>query len=78
MVREPEDAPVPERSKGIFYVGLVVAVVLGAVLLFIILPNMMTAADDGPAEGVDGIVMPSDDGLVEGDGDEIVDNPALE
>lgn len=71
MVREPDDAPVPEKSKKNYYIGLVVAiVVIGALVLFV-LPNLYNSADEGPAtDAVDGVVTPSADGLDAG-GEEV-------
>ncbi|MCK0169016.1 hypothetical protein MWU52_15785 [Jannaschia sp. S6380] len=72
MVREPDDAPVPEKSKKNYYIGLVVAILIGAVLVIFVLPNLYFLTDEGPAvDDVEGIVLPDEDGLVDGDGDPI-------
>lgn len=69
MVREPRDAPVPEKSKKNYYIGLAAAIVIGAVLMIFVLPNLYYSTTEGPAaDEADGVVLPGDDGLVEGDG----------
>ncbi|WP_299647267.1 hypothetical protein [uncultured Jannaschia sp.] len=64
MVREPDDAPVPEKSKKNYYIGLIVAIIVGGALVLFVLPNLYYQTDEGPAtDSADGIVTPSPDGL---------------
>ena len=74
MVTEPEDAPVPEGSKRNFYIGLVLAIIVGAFLVIFVLPNLYASTTEGPAvDSIDGVVVPGADGLQTMDGDEVVD-----
>lgn len=73
MVREPDDAPVPEASKTRFYIGLAAAIVIGGLLAIFVLPNLYASGTEGPAEeSIDGIVVPGADGLQTLDGEEVV------
>ena len=73
MVREPNDAPVPEGSKRNFYIALVVAIIIGALLVIFVLPNFYASTTEGPAEdAIEGVVVPSPDGLETLDGDSVV------
>ncbi|TFL20184.1 hypothetical protein [Jannaschia formosa] len=49
MVSEPRDAPVPNRSKRNYYIGLVVAIVIGGLIALFVLPNLYMMTDEGPA-----------------------------
>ena len=64
MVSEPQDAPVPDRSKRNYYIGLAIAIVVGGLLILFVLPNLYALTDEGPAveEGF-GVTVPSGDGL---------------
>ncbi|PWJ10928.1 hypothetical protein [Jannaschia seohaensis] len=64
MVSEPKDAPVPDRSKRNYYIGVATALVIGGLLAVFVLPNALMLTDEGPAVD-DGfqITLPGDDGL---------------
>jgi hypothetical protein len=65
MVTEPDDAPVPDRSKKRYYIGFAVLVVIGAGLAFFVLPNLYFMTSEGPAvEDGFRVTLPTDDGLV--------------
>ncbi|WP_371156630.1 hypothetical protein [Jannaschia sp. 2305UL9-9] len=64
MVTEPESAPVPEKSKPRYYVGLAIAIAVGILLIVFIFPNLLAMVDDSPAVTDDfKITLPSGDGL---------------
>ena len=63
MVSEPDDAPVPNKSKRKYYIGLVVAIIVGGFLALFVLPNVYMMTDEGPAVDDDfQITVPSADG----------------
>lgn len=73
MVREPDDAPVPEKSKKRFYIGLVLATLVGGFLVIFVLPNLYASTTEGPAaDAIDGIIVPGADGLQTLDGEQVV------
>ncbi|CTQ49672.1 hypothetical protein [Jannaschia donghaensis] len=73
MVSEPKDAPVPDKSKTKFYIGLVVAILIGGALVIFVLPNLYASTTEGPAaDAIDGVVVPGEDGLQTLDGDAVV------
>ncbi|GIT92950.1 hypothetical protein JANAI62_34080 [Jannaschia pagri] len=64
MVSEPNDAPVPNASKGRYYIGLAVAIVLGGLLVLFVFPNLVALTNEGPAVDDDfQVTLPSADGL---------------
>lgn len=66
MVTEPRDAPVPEKSKKNYYIGLALAIVVGIVLIVFVFPNLLAMTDDSPAVSDDFEVrLPGDEGVEE-------------
>jgi hypothetical protein len=64
MVTEPDDAPVPERSKKNYYIGLAIFIVIGAILALFVVPNLYFLTAEGPAveEGFE-VTVPEEQGL---------------
>ena len=64
MPHEPTDAPVPEKSKSTYYVGLVVAILVVGALAVFVFPNILALTNEGPTAVDDlEVQVPTDDGL---------------
>ncbi|CUH09508.1 hypothetical protein JSE7799_00102 [Jannaschia seosinensis] len=64
MPHEPDNAPVPDKSKRSYYIGLVVAIIVVGALAVFLFPNLLALTNEGPAVEDELIIrVPSEEGL---------------